>query len=67
MSSNATSVVSTSANISGEATPKLFNEVSFSIKDSIEFIVKYRQDDLSTANPSRIISFENNTIKIIRD
>jgi L-threonylcarbamoyladenylate synthase len=45
----------------------LFNEVSLSIKEGVDFIVKYRQEDLSTANPSRIISFENNTIKIIRD
>ena len=60
-------IVSTSANISGEATPMLFNEVSLSIKEGVDFIVKYRQEDLSTANPSRIISFENNTIKIIRD
>ena len=48
-------VVSTSANISGEISPRNFAEISEEIKKSVDFIVNFRQDDLSRSNPSGII------------
>lgn len=48
-------VVSTSANISGEISPRNFAEISDEIKKSVDFVVNFRQDDLSRSNPSGII------------
>lgn len=48
-------VVSTSANISGQRSPQNFAEISDEIKKAVDFIVEYRQDDLSKSNPSSII------------
>jgi len=48
-------VVSTSANISGQRSPQNFAEISEEIKKAVDFIVKFRQDDLSKSNPSGII------------
>ena len=48
-------VVSTSANISGEISPRNFAEIGDEIKKSVDFIVNFRQDDLSRSNPSGII------------
>lgn len=60
-------IVSTSANISGEPSPQNFSEVSDEIKNAVDYIVKYRQDEKAKANPSSIIKLGNNgEIKIIR-
>lgn len=50
-------LVSTSANISGEASPKNFAEVSRAIKDSVDYVVKWRQDDDTPAQPSIVIKW----------
>lgn len=60
-------IISTSANISGEATAAIFSAIDNHIKNQVDYIVSYRQDDNTRSNPSRIISFENNSIKIIRE
>jgi L-threonylcarbamoyladenylate synthase len=52
-------IVSTSANISGQASPKFFAEVSEEIKNAVDHIVKWRQDDTSIALPSQIIKWNN--------
>jgi L-threonylcarbamoyladenylate synthase len=52
-------IVSTSANISGQASPKFFTEVSEEIKNAVDHIVKWRQDDTSIALPSQIIKWNN--------
>jgi L-threonylcarbamoyladenylate synthase len=60
-------VVSTSANISGEKSPANFDEISDEIKDSVDYIVEYRQDDLNPAKPSGIIKlWPGGRIEIIR-
>jgi L-threonylcarbamoyladenylate synthase len=60
-------LVSTSANISGESAPRCFNEISPEIKEGVDYIVKYRQDDLSIQQPSSLIKFNRGgTIKVIR-
>lgn len=61
-------IVSTSANISGQSSPANFNEVSEEIKSLVDYIVEYRQDDLSRPKPSGIIKLEKGgVIKIIRE
>lgn len=61
-------IVSTSANISGEPSPQSFDEISDIIKEGVDYIVKYRQDDKSKSKPSSIIKLSNNGgIKIIRE
>lgn len=50
-------IVSTSANISGAASPQNFSEVSQEIKIGVDYVVKWRQDDTTTAQPSQIIKW----------
>ena len=60
-------IVSTSANISGKATPLNFSEISDEIKSAVDYIVKYRQKETLEAKPSSIIKIEKgNIIQIIR-
>lgn len=61
-------IVSTSANISGEPSPKNFSEISDDIKSAVDYIVSFHQDDTSPTKPSSIIKLgKNGTIKIIRE
>lgn len=48
-------VVSTSANVSGKPSPANFSEISEEIRQGVDYIVKYRQEDRSKAVPSNII------------
>ncbi len=50
-------VVSTSANISGNPPPSGFSSISREIKDSVDYIVKWRQDDETASTASDIIKF----------
>lgn len=59
-------IVSTSANISGEATPQTFSEITDVIKNSVDFVVEYRQDDATAAHPSSIIKWQNGQVAVIR-
>jgi L-threonylcarbamoyladenylate synthase len=60
-------IVSTSANISGKPSPACFDEIDQIIIDSVDYVVKYRQDDLQKAVPSGIIKLgKGGEIKIIR-
>ncbi len=61
-------VVSTSANISGEATPTLFKEISKEIIDGVDYVVHPQFEGKPTRQPSSIISFgADGAVKIIRD
>lgn len=61
-------IVSTSANISGEPSAANFAEISEVIKNGVDYIVNFRQDDTSKAKASSIIKLKNNgEIKIIRE
>ena len=51
-------LVSTSANISGEPTPGTFDEISETIKESVDYIVQWRQDDRKPARASSIIQLK---------
>ena len=46
-------LVSTSANVSGEPSPANFSEVSEVIKEGVDYIVSYRQDDMSNGRSVR--------------
>ena len=60
-------IVSTSANVSGEKPPAFFGEISDEIRDSVDYIVGFRQDDYTPAKPSSIIKLGvGNEIEIIR-
>jgi L-threonylcarbamoyladenylate synthase len=48
-------IVSTSANISGQPSPALFDEISDEIKNGVDYIVIWRQDDLTKRPPSQIL------------
>ncbi|MBO5961338.1 MAG: threonylcarbamoyl-AMP synthase [Paludibacteraceae bacterium] len=60
-------LVSTSANLSGAPTPSIYAEISDEIKESVDYIVRYRQDDTHKATPSSIIKLGiGNLVEIIR-
>ena len=60
-------IVSTSANISGESSPLNFAEISHEIIESVDYVVQWRQDDFSKAQPSSVIKLKlNGEIQIIR-
>jgi L-threonylcarbamoyladenylate synthase len=60
-------IVSTSANISGQKSPQNFHEISEEIKRAVDYIVQYRQNDLTKASPSSIIKLgKRGEIEIIR-
>jgi L-threonylcarbamoyladenylate synthase len=60
-------VISTSANRSGEPFPSVFAEIGEEIKSRVDYIVKWRQDDLTIKNPSTILKLGlKGEIEIIR-
>ncbi|MFT4222649.1 L-threonylcarbamoyladenylate synthase [Dysgonomonas sp.] len=61
-------LVSTSANISGEPSPSNFSEISDEIKNGVDYIVRYRQEDTAKTKASSIIKLgKSGEIKIIRE
>lgn len=61
-------IVSTSANISGDPYPANFDEISEEIKSGVDYLVNYRQDDISKSKSSSIIKLgKTGEIKIIRE
>lgn len=61
-------IVSTSANISGQPGAANFGEISDEIKQAVDYIVGYRQDDMSRPRPSSIVKLdEKGNIRIIRE
>lgn len=61
-------IVSTSANISGEPAPASFSEIQEEIKQAVDYIVGYRQDEPAGAKPSSILKLgKGGVIRIIRE
>lgn len=48
-------IVSTSANISGEPTPKFFYEISEDVKDAVDYVVDLEQENRTPKQPSTIV------------
>jgi L-threonylcarbamoyladenylate synthase len=60
-------IVSTSANISGEPYPRFFNEISGKIKNGVNYVVQYGQDDTRIKEPSSVVKWDiDGTMKVIR-
>ena len=52
-------LVSTSANISGDASPGNFEMISAKIKNGVDYIVQHRQNELKISQPSSIIKLNS--------
>ena len=48
-------IVSTSANLSGEASPKYFDDISPEIADAVDYVVDFEQENRSLKKPSTIM------------
>lgn len=59
-------IVSTSANISGLPAAKIFSEISEDIKAGVDYVVQYRQEDTTIAEPSAIIKWKHGMAEVIR-
>ena len=61
-------LVSTSANVSGEPFPQNFSEISDVIKQGVDFIVSFRQEEMKNPAPSGIIKLgKGGEVTIIRE
>lgn len=61
-------IVSTSANVSGNAFPHSYADISEEIRRAVDYIVDYRRVDSAACRASRIVKLsDNNTITIIRE
>ena len=59
-------IVSTSANISGENTPKQFSEISKEIRKNVDYIVNLRQNELMLTPSTILMINKDGSIKKIR-
>jgi L-threonylcarbamoyladenylate synthase len=59
-------IVSTSANFSGEMAPASFSEIPDGIKQEVDYIVSYRQDDSAPKQASAVIKWDNGSITVLR-
>ncbi len=60
-------IVSTSANISGQPSPDIFNDISDEIKLGVNYIVEHRQLDMEASLPSSIIKWNSDgTVTVLR-
>jgi L-threonylcarbamoyladenylate synthase len=50
-------IVSTSANISGRAAPPFYAEIEEDIRQGVDHVVQYRQDDRSPGQPSAVVKW----------
>ena len=60
-------IVSTSANISGEQSPASFHQIKTPIREQIDYVVNWRQDETAPSIPSAIVKLEEDgTITTLR-
>lgn len=60
-------IVSTSSNISGYPPPQLYGDIDIIIKNGVDYIVQYRQDDTEPAIPSTVVKLnEDHSFTILR-
>ncbi|MDF1574544.1 MAG: L-threonylcarbamoyladenylate synthase [Bacteroidales bacterium] len=61
-------IVSTSANLSGDPSPAVFHQIKSSIREQVDHIVNWRQNENTPSQPSAIIKLEEDgSITTIRD
>ena len=58
-------IVSTSANLSGTPAPLLFSGICEEIKNGVNYIVQYRQDDITVAAPSSVVKWNKDGSVIV--
>ena len=59
-------LVSTSANISGNTTPKCFSEIDKKLLQKVDFIIDYKREEKSNGKSSRLIRWVNGELEILR-
>lgn len=59
-------LVSTSANLSGDASPSIFADIHSQIINGVDYVVAWRQDDTSPSQPSSIIRWKEGKAHVIR-
>ena len=59
-------LVSTSANFSGDDPPANFLEINKNLIKKVDYVVKYRQDDLTKSSPSTIVKLNGEQIIFLR-
>ncbi len=59
-------IVSTSANISGQPSAPIFSAITNEIKQGVDYVVRYRQDDNKAASPSSLIKWKNGEVIVLR-
>lgn len=59
-------IVSTSANVSGEPTPKSFSEISKAILKNVDYVVNLHQEKVAEKS-STILKIEGDTVIVIRE
>lgn len=60
-------IVSTSANVSGQPSPRTFAEISEEIKAAVDYVVEARRQETTPARPSSIVKLgQGGEVKIIR-
>lgn len=60
-------IVSTSANISGNPTPKSFNEIEMSILDSVDYVVNLHRDEVNEKSSTILKVNEKGEITVLRN
>lgn len=61
-------IVSTSANISGSPSPRSYADISQEVKEAVDYIVDFRQEETVQATPSSIIKLSaKGEVSIIRN
>lgn len=60
-------IVSTSANRSGEPTPKSFSEISPAVLDTVDYIVNLRQDEIASKSSTILRVNEHDEIEVLRE
>lgn len=59
-------IVSTSANLSGQASPSRFSDIGPAIINAVDYVVKHRQEEDQPATASAIIRWKNGEVEWIR-
>jgi L-threonylcarbamoyladenylate synthase len=46
--------------------PKIFKEIAVEIKNGVDYVVEYKQQDETPAQPSSLIKWNNGNVTILR-
>jgi L-threonylcarbamoyladenylate synthase len=61
-------IVSTSANISGQPAPAIFNDIETSLLSLVDYVVEWRQEESSPSRPSILLHMDKEgNMTVLRD